>query len=329
MLQNSGFVASSGHMAALYHDELYEMVTGRAGVARLQLFGVIFGHNRVVIYVEPTNGDTGKLTANTARTNLLLDEAPLPWADWAAEFRAQMPQEIKQLMEDVTAGSETTDHRQAWKERLRQIRDLFKTSKYRPSKKGTLLVAERAGGRRPKTESGESDSASGGPSGTRGGRAGGVYALFVDDSGEPGEEVRGDNDPEVQWISLDDNTRTHDLLEDRASKYLADQNILQINADFRVFGDMVDYWCDRYQNIAGARPIITQTVGEWYEQALVETVLGAHALKDSPQWDMNDVGLLWSEEALTAAVLQRYHIHVNVGRTLGSKLGSLKDRAIA
>jgi len=36
LTQNSGWMASSGHTAALYQNELYEMMTGRAGVARLQ-----------------------------------------------------------------------------------------------------------------------------------------------------------------------------------------------------------------------------------------------------------------------------------------------------
>jgi hypothetical protein len=32
---------------------------------------------------------------------------------------------------------------------------------------------------------------------------------------------------------------------------------------------------------------------------------------------------------LTAAVLQRYHVDVNVKRALGAKLGSLKEKAAA
>jgi hypothetical protein len=71
--QNSGFVASSGHMAALYQNELYELVSARAGTARLQLFGVIFGYTRVVIYLEPRNGREHDLVSNTARTHLLMD----------------------------------------------------------------------------------------------------------------------------------------------------------------------------------------------------------------------------------------------------------------
>jgi len=92
-----GHLAAGGHMAALYQDELYEMVTGRAGVTRLQAFGVIFGHSRVVIYIEP-HGTHSRLTSNTSRTNLLINGEPLPWADWAAEFRAQLPDEIVVLV---------------------------------------------------------------------------------------------------------------------------------------------------------------------------------------------------------------------------------------
>jgi hypothetical protein len=107
LTQNSGFIASSGHVAALYQDELYEMVTGRAGTARLQSLGVIFGHNRVVVYIEPTNQNGRRLTSTTARTELIMDGEPLPWDDWAAEFRENMPDEIRKLVDEVSAGTST------------------------------------------------------------------------------------------------------------------------------------------------------------------------------------------------------------------------------
>jgi hypothetical protein len=329
LTQNSGYVASSGHMAALYQDELYEMVSGRAGVARLQLFGVIFGHNRVVLYVEP---DTGQdLTPNTARTQLLLDGEPLPWTDWAAEFRSpqNMPGAIKRLMEEVTAGATSHDHKQAIKDRLKTIRELMRVSRYRPLRSGDLSVAGSTAGGNPGERDDEVSKKGGGGGGTPGGRAGGIYALFVDDEGEPGEEVTAESDPEVQWISVLDGTRTRDLLEDRAAKYLADQNILQINADFRVFTDMIDRWVGRYAEVPGAQEVIRQTVQEWFEQALVETIVGAQALQGSPQWTIEDIAHLWSEEALTAAALQRYHIDINVKRSLGTRLGSIKEKVAA
>jgi hypothetical protein len=328
MSQNSGLIASSGHMAALYQDELYEMVTGRAGVARLQMFGIIFGHNRVVIYVE---ADAEHLTSSAARTHLLLGGEPLPWAEWASEFRGdRMPQEIRDLMEEVTAGASTEDHKQAIKERLRQVRDLFRISRYRPAAKGEVTAStEVVGGKAREGESEHPRSRDGSSSSGYGGRAGAVYALFIDEGGEAADELLTENDPEVKWISIKDGTRTPDLLEDRAAKYLPDQNILQINADFRVFTDMAERWCKRYGDVPGAREVVDENVREWFEQALVETVLGAQSLKDSPQWTMEDTAKLWSEEALTSAALQRYHIDVALRRALGSKLGSLKDATAA
>ncbi len=62
----------------------------------------------------------------------------------------------------------------------------------------------------------------------------------------------------------------------------------------------------------------------WFEQALVETVIGVQALQNSREWTHQDIDQALSVEALTAAVMQRYHIHFAVKRELGVKLGSLK-----
>jgi hypothetical protein len=323
--QNSGFVASNGHMAALYQDELYEMVTGRAGVARLQLFGVIFGYSRVAIYVEP-DVDGQQVMANTARTNLLLFEEALPWADWAAEFRASMPTEIEELMASVTAGVSTANHKDAIRERLRQIRELFRVSRYRRTPTGDVDVADTTVGGRARSDGSNTGVGEGSTRGGRGGRAGDIYALFLASDGDPATEVAGDSDPDVLWISVADGTRTAPFLEDRAAKYLPERNMLQINEDFRVFQDMIDRWCTRYQHVPGARPIISDVVKEWFEQALIETVIGVQALGGSQEWGIEHLGRGLNEEALSAAVMQRYHVDVNIRRTLGAKLGSLKEK---
>jgi hypothetical protein len=323
-----GRFAGGGHVAALYQSELYEHISGRGGVSRLQSFGVIFGHNRVVIYVEP-DIKKNTVTSNTARTNLLLNGEPLPWGDWAAEFRDRLPEEISRLMEQVTAGASTlNDHKQAIKDRLKQIRDLFKISRYRAAKDGKVSMDDQATtpGGLPRT-SGEEHANTGRGGGGRGGRGGDIYALFLTARGTPGEEFVIDQDPEVFWVRASDGTRTSPYLEDRAARFLPQQNMIHINADFRVFTDMVDRWSDRYSHVPGCRPIVENVVREWFEQELIEAVLGAQALKDKArQWSIEEVEQLWSEESLTAVVLPRYHIEQNVKRTLGAKLGTLKDR---
>ena len=59
-----------------------------------------------------------------------------------------------------------------------------------------------------------------------------------------------------------------------------------------------------------AREVVQEVVHEWFEQALVETVVGAQAHQGSAQWPADDLRKLWSEEGLTAAVLQCYHVDV-------------------
>jgi len=49
--------------------------------------------------------------------------------------------------------------------------------------------------------------------------------------------------------------------------------------------------------------------------------MGIQALKGSREWTLQDLQSALSEQALSAAVMQRYHVSVNVKRELGAKLG--------
>jgi hypothetical protein len=329
-VDDSGSHFSSGHAAALYDDELYETVTGRSGVARLQSFGVIFGYNRVVLYVEPLQTKNGGLTANTARTQLLLEGQPLPWSDYAAHFREQMPEPIVKLMDQVAAGTSNSENASSIRERLKQIRDLFKFTRYRPVADGKYriddsftnaggLATEGAGGANP-------TSRDQGVRTGNGGRGGDIYSLFANTGNIAADEIGGLTDPQVIWVSVRDRTRTSDFLEDRAAKYLPQVNTIHANADFRVFTDMVARWQKFYLQVSSCGPVIESVVREWFQQQLVETVLGALALRRSGNWSEQEVEALWTEEALTSAVLPRYHVDERIKRSLGSKLGTLKDK---
>jgi hypothetical protein len=146
-------------------------------------------------------------------------------------------------------------------------------------------------------------------------------------NGQTGDKVRPDLFPEVKWVSINDGTRPHGNIEDRAAQYLQDQNVLLINADFRVFNDMIQYWIDRYRQkmgeAAARSSAITDAVRGWFEQSLVETVIGLKALQGSREWKENELQLALSEEALTAVVMQRYHPYNSIKRELGTKLGTL------
>jgi hypothetical protein len=322
---DSGHTAPGGHVAALHKNELYEMVIGRAGLARLQGFGVIFGTNRVVIYVEPNAPENGQLYANTARTNLVLNGGTLPWSDWAAEFRELMPDELVQLQEEIGARSGETDHRKAIHERLKQIRELLRFSRFRPTAEGkaTIESMNPGVGGTPGTGGGsphERNQRSGG----RAGRAGDIFSLFAQGGDTTADPVDSFSEPDRKWIRVSDGTRNPPLLDDRAARFDPEQNLLLINADFRAFTDMVDRWCLAYSHVPNPRKTVEDVVHEWFEQQLVEAVMSAIALRRTGGWSIQELEQLWSEEALTAAVLPRWHIDVQIKRALGQKFGTLK-----
>lgn len=328
--QNSGFINSNGHVAALYRDELYEIEISRAGVARLQQFGIILGYNRVAIYVEPTSGHEGELTTNTSRTQLLMNSAPLPWAEWAAEFRDNLPAPIRAIIEEAAAAGTNRDHAQSIRDRLKQIADLFKLSRYKPSPTGKYLVDDdvpRRGGKAARQTGETHDGDGDGISKGAGGRAGNVYAVFATQTGEPALKIKADPYPTVMWVRVQDGTRQSGFLDDRAATYLREQNLLQINGDFRVFHDMIDRFCKLYSDVPGARPTIAEVVTEWFEQCLMEAVMGVQSLEGASEWSRDDITRAVSEEALTAAIMPRYHLDFAIRRSLGSKLGSLKPRS--
>jgi hypothetical protein len=324
--QLSGSFESSGHVAALYGNELYELQTGRAGTARLQQFGVILGHKRVVVYVEPQGDESLSVTTNTARTHLSINKEPLPWTDWAAEFREKMPNEITEIVNESVASTSADDHAKSIRERLQQILDLYKLSRYRPSPNGSLLIdmdaLARGGRSRPGDYTHRDTPIGPGPS-ERGGTAGGAYSAYLKKDGVPGEAVK-DIWPKVFWVSVKEGTRSNGDLEDRAARFLLDTNHLIINGDFRVFTDMIEKWNRDLSEGAAVNEIVTKAVRNWFQQALEETVIGIQALQKSKEWTDEDILKATSEEALTAAVMQRYHVYNSVKRELGSKLGKIQ-----
>ena len=52
--------------------------------------------------------------------------------------------------------------------------------------------------------------------------------------------------------------------------------------------------------------------------------MGVQALRGSKEWSQQQIQAALSDEALTAAVMQRYHVNNSIKRELGAKLGKLQ-----
>lgn len=331
---NSGFIESAGHVAALYQNELYDRGTARAGTALLQRFGILFGYRFVVIYVDPSSDGTQALTTNTARTTLLLNGEKLPWDDWAFEFRSNLPRPLADFVTEKAANINEKDHMNSIRDRLKSFMDLYKVSRYRPSPSGMYLSDETSAisvGPFPpvRTKSERATPAKTITSkavGQRDDEIGNIYHLFEKKGGVPSDKVTADPFPLVKWVSLENGLRTpDDGMEDKAANFLHAQNTLLINADFRGFRDMVARLSkERDAGLgAGLHDVVEEVVHQWFEQALVETVLGIQQLRGSKEWGPDEIEKALSPAALTSAVMQRYHVYIACRREIGAKLGKM------
>ena len=74
----------------------------------------------------------------------------------------------------------------------------------------------------------------------------------------------------------------------------------------------------------GLSDAVEEIVHQWCEQALVETVIGVQQLRGSKEWGPEEIEKALSAEALTSAVMQRYHIYVACRRGVGARFGKLE-----
>ncbi len=70
---------------------------------------------------------------------------------------------------------------------------------------------------------------------------------------------------------------------------------------------------------------VSEVVREWCEQTLVEVVVGVNQLAGRPGWDEARVRAALSPEALSGAALAIHHVQQSIKRSLGQRLGSLKE----
>ena len=320
--------SSTGHAAAVYGDELYDILPQtRGGYGRLQDFGIRFGYERVVLHLEP-HVQPGRLQCNTARTSLLLDHEPLPWARWGEEFAAAMPAEIVQLQERV-ATADAMPRQEAIRNRVSAILPLYQLSRYRPTRPMAPRAARTGARSVGDTPAGPLQAERGASS------APGVNPPHAprdpetahdrtssepptdssDGAGRPEPMV---GLPDVAWISARDGSRAPSDLEDQAARYHPARHELTINADFRAVTDLIDHWCWHYQGVPGARTVIDAQVREWCEQILVEVVLAAR----NSRWREDQFDALLSPTSFTVALLPRHFLHATLKKRLAQRLGT-------
>lgn len=299
---------SSGHMAAILDGETYESLPStRGGYQRLQEFGIRFGYERVVLYVEP-NRDDARLSANTARTRLVCDGEDLPWAAWAAAFRADPPAELVALQESSAARHIGRDRRHVIAQRMSAHPGVYRLPAYQPP---TAPRPPRAAGSasrhaRGQGSRGRRNAPAASPTTTP------ATAPVVD----PWQQL-----PRCRWVTVADGTRAPGDLEDRAGRYDHATDTLTINADYRPIVALTRHFDALYGGAPGAAQTIEAVVREWCETALCEAVIAHRSLAASPAWGPADAQRLVDEIGLSAALAPVVAMTHHAARTLAQRLG--------
>ena len=145
--------------------------------------------------------------------------------------------------------------------------------------------------------------------------------------------------PSIIWIGEDEGNRPGGYLQGLAGAFHPERDLLEINADFPAFRALQAYWAEQYvhggrastpseMTVREITDTIAEVVREWCEQTLVEAVVGVNQLAGRPGWDEARVRAALSPEALSGAALAIHHVQQSIKRSLGQRLGSLKETKV-
>jgi hypothetical protein len=219
-----------------------------------------------------------------------------------------MPQEIKDLMDAYASQDLKKVDREEIKRRIEELQELYNPSRYMPISNGSQKVGETSliGGVPHRSDVGRPGSSlPGGQGGTKGHP---IYTAFIKEDGEEARQIKGCSYPEIEWVSVTAGTRDPSFIEDRAAHYAKEANFLSINADFRIFDDLITLIELRNPDLPGGRELIEERVRRHVELSLLETILTFQRISGTKEWPEDAVNQGLSEEALTAAVFPRQHI---------------------
>jgi len=324
----------------VFQDEVYIQRVPPVARRILAAFGVIFGAEHVVVYVEPRANAGLDIRADTARSRVMINGEDVDdanwWERWGQEFKDKMPPEVKATIDAILARSNADPEgklRERILERLKRIRDLLRPSRYRRSATGTLSAANPVPGGLERVGVG-GETGRGGGGGGRGGRASDDYlAELVEEGGESAEEVRPvPKEPDVTWVSRAADTRDPEEMEDVAAQIYPNPvtgNVVKVNADFRGYLDVLEHFGKQF-NPAGdpsIRQKIVDCVREWMELQLIEAVVSTRNLVNGRTWTAEEIEKALSPVALTTLLMARFHIYERVKRHLASELSRVTSSA--
>lgn len=328
--------ASGGSLAFLFQNELHDWRIGNQANPYFARMGVLFGKTRIGFIIEPL-GTT--IASDFARAHVLVGGTPVlesdAWLTWAEQFRALMPEKIKETIAEEQARLEVEDPDRARRirDRLKDVMHLLRPRRFKRDEDGNLVasgpvVTGPGGGNGNIIDRPIGPGRRRNTSSTRG--IGAVLTQVDGADAEPANEVFSLLRITPQWVDeseadsfaiVNGNSKgLHDRAAALAGEDGATADILLLNRDFRGYQAItatVNEWAnpDGSEDIAQKIETFTQ---EWVEQKMVEAVNGLRQLENGSTWIATNFDDALSPVALTAAFMaDRYHTLREVKRQVG------------
>lgn len=327
--------ASGGSLAVLFQNELHDWRIGNQANPYFARMGVLYGKTRVGFVIEPL-GTT--IASDFARAHVLVGGTSVfesdSWLTWAEQFRAEMPEKVREMMVEEQARLEVEDPDRARRirDRLKDVMRLLRPRRFKRDENGKLIAGGPSVGG-PGAGSGSVVERPIGPGprrNTKSTRGIGSVLTQVDDEGEQASEVFSLLEITPQWVSeseaesfaiVNGNSKgLHDRAAALAGEDGATADILLLNRDFRGFQAIVasmNEWANPDGDEDVAKKIETY-IQEWVEQKMVEAVNGLRQLENGSTWTATNFDDALSPVSLTAAFMaDRYHTLREVKRQVG------------
>lgn len=328
---------SGGSLAALYQNELHDWRASNQANPYFARLGVLFGKTRFAFVIE-AEGVT--VASDFARAHVLVAGIPIfeneAWLLWADQFRAAMPERIRQTIQEEQGKLETEDPDRVKRirERLRDIMHLLRPRRFRRAQQGpvpaTNEVTGAGDGRGPMLEF---PIAPYDKPARNTGRSRGIGALLsqIDDTGAPAVETTATLNLEPKWVSEPESENMSIVgggtigLRDRAAALAGEEArtaaILLLNKEFRGYQAIlaaVNEWANPEGDEMKASKIEDVT-REWVEQKMIEAVMGVRQLENGKTWITANYEEAFTPAALTAAFMSdRFHTLAEVKRAAGA-----------
>ena len=311
---------TGGGVAALYKDELYDIMTNGNSLKRFGLTGRTRTRT-LLIFEPPMLRDGFGVCPDRARRCLIMQSPSdassidLPWDDWSDWWRARLPEALAEsMLEDQQTNTSELDS--SWADRLR---DLF-GSRWRRM----ASYASRGGEEEESSDApndGDLSSDGRGPSKTREQKTSGKNEkqLTLLKDGERTRRVSrrlasGDI-PSVHWVEKDWSSESGSCRAIAATYILPSSvhpsGLVLLNWDHRIFVEVFQFWCSQYHAQAHIQNDIKETIQHVYQKHITTTIAHAHSFRR----DM-ELSELLSDVSLTCSLMGLYAQDEEIRRAL-------------